>query len=119
MFTRLRNCSGRSGAPKPNRPARRPRHPRSGRGPLALEQLEDRLAPAVYAVTNTLDDGSTGSFRWAVAQANGNANNATDPGDTIQFDLGTRAQTIRLTGELPLTDPTGPTTIQGPGAGLL
>jgi hypothetical protein len=49
-----------------------------------LERLEDRLAPSVFVVTNTLDDGSAGSLRWAINQVNA------DPGtsiDTIDFNL--------------------------------
>lgn len=38
--------------------------------PLWLEILEDRWSPSTYVVTNLLDDGSNGSLRWAVAQAN-------------------------------------------------
>ena len=34
-----------------------------------LEVLEDRLAPAVFPVSTTLDDGSPGSLRFALAQA--------------------------------------------------
>jgi hypothetical protein len=80
---------------------------------LQVEQLEDRLAPAVFTVNN----GGTGigSLPWAVGQANSN------PGpDLILFDptfIGT-GQTIALSAPLGLTDG-AQTTIQGPGAGLL
>ena len=35
------------------------------RRPL-LEVLEDRTVPSTFTVTNTLDDGSVGSLRWAI-----------------------------------------------------
>jgi hypothetical protein len=28
--------------------------------------LEDRIVPSTFTVTNTLDDGSVGSLRWAI-----------------------------------------------------
>src|SRR5215471_12412020 len=37
-----------------------------------LECLEDRVTPTTYTVSNLLDDGSAGSFRWAINQANSN-----------------------------------------------
>src|SRR5262245_15006035 len=97
----------------PRKPIRRTLKTRAR---LALEPLEDRLAPAQYVVNNTRDDGSVGSLRWAVAQAN------LSGADTITFDnsVFSTAQTITLTrGELGLTDTSGATTIRGPGAGLL
>ena len=36
----------------------------------ALEVLEDRCVPSTFTVLNALDDGSVGSLRWAVGQAN-------------------------------------------------
>jgi hypothetical protein len=51
-----------------------------------LERLEDRCVPATFTVTNTLDDGltgSTGSLRWAITQANAD----TSPGDEIAFAI--------------------------------
>jgi parallel beta-helix repeat protein len=67
-------------------------------------------------VTNTLDDGSAGSLRWAVYQANA------VPGDiTIDFDPTVFAtpQTITLTGtQLELTHTTGTETITGPAVGV-
>ena len=69
-----------------------------------------------FTVTNALDDGSVGSLRWAVNQANSH------PGaDTIVFDTTVfkTLQTIHLTGgKLTLTDP-ATTTIDGPGVNLL
>src|SRR5262245_14378786 len=77
--------------------------------------LEDRIMLAGLVVTNTLDDGSTGSLRWAVGQANSNG-----VADTITFDATVFAtpQTITLTGgQLELTD-SAKTTITGPTAAL-
>src|SRR5262249_18147504 len=81
---------------------------------LHLEPLEDRLTPATFTVLSTLDDGSVGSLRWAVEQANAAAG-----ADTIDFDTAVFAtpQTITLTsGRLWLARAT---TITGPGANLL
>ena len=77
-----------------------------------VEALEDRCCPSTWIVTNTLDDGSFGSLRYAVNQANAN------PGpDSIIFDpnVFSTAQTITLGGsQLDLSDKTGETTITGP-----
>jgi hypothetical protein len=43
--------------------------------------LEDRQLLSTFTVLNTLGDGTTGSLRWAIAQANANAG-----ADTIDFD---------------------------------
>jgi len=48
---------------------------------LRLEPLEPREVPAVITVTNLLDDGSAGSLRWAVDQANTTAGD-----DSVVFD---------------------------------
>ena len=80
----------------------------------ALLPLEDRWLLSTFDVTSTADDGSTGTLRWAVAQANA----ATSP-STIDFQLTTPA-TIRLTqGQLKLSNTAAATTIDGPGATLL
>ena len=81
-----------------------------------LQLLEQRMVLSTLTVTNTLDDGSTGSLRWAVTQANTSAGD-----DTINFDstVFATAQTITLTGtQLELSDTTGATTITGPAAGV-
>jgi hypothetical protein len=78
----------------------------------ALEVLEHRTVPSTFTVTNLLDDGSVGSLRWAVGQAN-----ATGGDETIDFDPTVFAtpQTITLSGtQLELTDTTGAETITGP-----
>ena len=70
---------------------------------------------SAIAVTNTLDDGSSGSLRWAVGQANLNAG-----ADTITFNpaVFAKAQTITLTaGQLELSDPAA-ISITGPAAGV-
>jgi hypothetical protein len=106
-------------APPVTRPTRKASH----RSRLSIEALEDRAVPATFTVLNTLDDGSTGSLRWAVGQAN-----TTTGADTIAFNndssLGTNfydgtQHTITLSGsDLELTD-SATTTITGPGQGLL
>lgn len=82
---------------------------------LGVERLEDRMAPATFTVSNTLDNSSIGSLRWAVGQAN-----ATAGADTINFNSSfSTPKTITLTsGELKLTD-AATTTITGPAANLL
>jgi len=59
---------------------------------LYLEPLEDRTAPAIFTVTNSLDDGSTGSLRWAIMKANAD----TDPLSTINFSIRSGLQTIQV-----------------------
>src|SRR5262249_54403628 len=85
------------------------------RAHLALEQLEARECPSMFTVNNTLDDGSVGSLRWAVGQAN-----STSGANTINFgSLFNTAQTITLGGtQLELSNTTGTTTITGPAAGV-
>jgi predicted outer membrane repeat protein len=80
-----------------------------------LEPLETRLMPTVFAVTNTRDDGTTGTLRWAVQQVNQGSGN-----DTIDFEgsVFSTPQTIALKGgQFNLTNTN--TTIQGPGASML
>jgi hypothetical protein len=77
--------------------------------------LEGRQLLATFPVTSTADDGSTGTLRWAVAQADV----ATSP-STIAFSLGGGAHTITLSGaQLDLGNNSASITIDGPGAGLL
>ncbi|MBL8821820.1 MAG: PKD domain-containing protein [Planctomycetia bacterium] len=72
---------------------------------LNLEWLEDRLAPAVYTVTNSNDSGA-GSLRQAIMEANLNSG-----ADTIIFAMGSGSQTISPSSALPAI--TGPVTIDG------
>src|SRR5262245_45283174 len=98
------------------RTASHPTRKAPNRAGLVVEALEDRRVPAAFTVTNVLDDGSVGSLRWAISQAN-----ATAGADTISFSstVFNTPRTIALTGgQLTLTDPAA-TTITGPGAGLL
>jgi hypothetical protein len=81
-----------------------------------VEALEDRTVPSTFTVLNTADDGSVGSLRWAVGQANTHAGD-----DTINFDPGMfiTPKTIALGGtQLELTDTSGTQTIMGPAAGV-
>src|SRR5947209_1075029 len=59
------------------RPVTRPLRKRP---PQARPALEDRTVPSTFTVLNTQDDGSIGSLRWAVGQANAHAGP-----DTIHF----------------------------------
>ena len=89
------------------RPASRPIKAPARR--LAVEALEDRLVPASFHVTSLLDDGSQGTLRAAILQANAN------PGpDAIDFQV---SGTILLSGsELPAIS--DDLTITAPAAGL-
>src|SRR5262249_993676 len=84
--------------------ARRRQRPRTQ---LALEVLEDRLAPAVITVTTVEDNGNNesptpGSLREAILMSNTSAGVF----DTINFSIGTGLQTIQPRGALPeITDP--------------
>jgi titin len=97
LLHRLRRSSGttdRARRPGPqtttSRRAFRPR----------LEVLEDRLAPAVFTVSNTNDSGA-GSLRQAILSAN-----ATPGSNTINFSIGSGGQAIFPTSQLPfLTNP--------------
>ncbi len=60
----------------------------SNAGP-SLERLEDRTVPSTFTVTNTLDDGSTGSLRWAINQVNADPMATAAQPDTIAFNIPT------------------------------
>src|SRR5262249_25961551 len=81
----------------------------------SVTTLEGRALLATFTVSSSADDGSQGTLRWAINQANGD----NEP-DTINFsDLFAMPQIITLTGsQLNLTD-AATTTIIGPGANLL
>ena len=76
--------------------------------------LEDRRLLSMFSVTNTADDGTAGTLRWAVAEANA----GTSP-SPIVFELGTTPATITLTqGLLELSNSSESVTIvDGPGQG--
>ncbi len=87
----------------------------------AFERPTTIGSPTVYIVTdasNSVTD--TGSLPYAVAQADANVNLG---GCIIQFDPTvfntSTPQTVTLTGTLELSEPSGPITIDGPGAGAL
>jgi hypothetical protein len=75
-----------------------------------LEALEDRWMPSILTVTNTLDNGSKGSLRYEVAQAEKSGKVT-----TIDFAQGLHG-TITLYGQLNITHNL---TIQGPGDSVL
>jgi hypothetical protein len=82
----------------------------------SLLALEERTLLSTFTVTSTLDDGSSGSLRWAITQANNGGDD-----ETIQFDSTafSTPQTITLTqGQLELSATTGSETITGPAAGV-
>jgi hypothetical protein len=64
-----------------------------------LEPLEDRYLLSPYVVTSTADDGSAGTLRDAITQADKAGSTITE----IDFNIGTAgsAQTISLTSQLP------------------
>jgi hypothetical protein len=99
---------------------------RNGRGTVEARQrrrmhptvlaLEDRRLLSTFTVTSTLDNGSVGSLRWAVGQAN-----SAGGAETIAFDktVFKTPQTITLSGtQLELSDTTATETITGPKAGV-
>jgi parallel beta-helix repeat protein len=73
-----------------------------------VEPFEDRTLLSTFTVTKTIDDGSTGTLRWAIGQAN-----STSGSNTIGFNIGAvgSQQTIQPTSELPAI--TGQVTIDG------
>lgn len=117
--SRFRNWFSR----RANRPIRKP----SGHFRPRLTGLENRCVPATFTVNNILDDGSTGSLRWAINQAN-----AATEASTVQFDPGVfntpTPQRISLNGSLRtsgdgqnslyLTNTNFPISIVGPSEGV-
>src|SRR5262245_53942271 len=94
----------------------RPMHKAPCRARLSVEVMEDRWVPSTFTVVNTLDDGSTGSLRWAIDQANTQSGD-----DSIIFDAAafSTPQSITLAGtQLELTDTSGVTSITGPAGGV-
>ena len=75
------------------------RRSRRTRFPWGTEQLEERILLSTFTVVNTLDDGSTGSLRWAITQVNADKSKAVD---TIDFNIpGTGPFTIAPQSALP------------------
>jgi fibronectin-binding autotransporter adhesin len=89
-------------------PITRPARARHLRARLAAESLEDRSVPATFIVTNLLDNGSAGSLRSCINQAN-----STSGADTIVFDegltgtinLGSAGNTLLVSDNLTITGP--------------
>jgi Bacterial Ig-like domain (group 3) len=90
--------------------------PRPRRTRLNLEQLEERITPSTFTVTDLTDNPSdTGSIRYAIIQVNADTSAAADT-----IDLTGVSGTITLSnGVLELSRTTGPVTITGPGAWAL
>jgi fibro-slime domain-containing protein len=83
-----------------------------------IETLEKRILMSSYAVTSLADDGSSGTLRYEIQQADTAGGN-----QTIIFSptlTATSSATINLSSNsLYLADGSGTLTIDGPGAGLL
>ena len=78
--------------------------------------MEKRRLLATFTVTSTADDGSAGTLRAVIAEAN-----ATSGVNTIDFDptVFSTPQTIALAGsQLELSNTRGRQTITGPAAGV-
>ena len=80
----------------------------------AFQAQSGEVLASQFAVNSTADDGSTGTLRWAVAQANLAASTS-----TIDIELGTAPATIALSqGQLELTNTAASIAIDdGPGEG--
>jgi hypothetical protein len=91
------------------RPVTRPMRKAPHRARLAVEALEDRLAPATLTVTSLADDGSSGTLRSKIAAA-------APAGDTIIFQTGLSGTITLGRGELQLSKSL---TITGPGANTI
>ncbi len=64
------------------------RHARLALARRPLEALEARsLLSQVFTVTNTSDNTSTGSLRWAIGQVNADATDTLDQQDQIRFAI--------------------------------
>src|SRR5580658_4195475 len=83
---------------------------------LRLEQLEDRITPSTFPVTDLSDNpADTGSIRYAIAAVNADASSATDT-----IDLTGVSGTIVLSNStLAMTRTAGQVVITGPGASAL
>ena len=82
----------------------------------AVVALEDRRLLSTFTVTSTADDGSAGTLRWAVGQAD-----STPGANAIDFDstVFNTPLTITLTGgQLELSNTSGTDTVTGPAAGV-
>jgi uncharacterized repeat protein (TIGR01451 family) len=85
---------------------------RRGRKRIGFELLERRALLSTYTVTNTLDDGSTGSLPWAISEVNQDTTDKSSQPDVIDFDIsGNGFQSITLSSALP--EITNPVVIDG------
>jgi hypothetical protein len=81
-----------------------------------LMMMEGRTLLSTFTVTSTADDGSAGTLRWAIDQANAN-----HQANTIEFSstVFSTPQTIKLSaGSLELSDTAGLQAIRAPAAGV-
>jgi hypothetical protein len=90
------------------------------RARLRLQSLEERTVPTVYTVNTTTDTasgtGTSGSLRYVIGLANGNAG-----ADSIVFDslVFASAATITLNSTLGQLAVTDSLTITGPGSNIV
>jgi hypothetical protein len=91
----------------PTRPLRRGGFGRRTITPC-LEALEDRTLPSTFTVTNLLDDGSAGSLRYEIQQAN-----STPGANIIDFAHGLHGVITLTQGQLNITNSVA---VNGPGA---
>jgi hypothetical protein len=82
----------------------------------SVQELEARMMLSMFTVSNTLDDGSTGTLRWAISQVNADASSQVD---TINFNISTGSGPFTISPSSPLPTITHPVAIDGysqPGA---
>ncbi len=110
MTRRLRHLCPSSIAARPSRGREQNRSRRRLARHWQTEPLEERVMLSMtFTVTSTLDDGSTGSLRWAIEQVNADRGKQVD---TIDFNIpGTGPFTITPTSALPAV--THPVLING------
>lgn len=89
---------------------RSPSTPTHFRARLRPESLEERLAPAVFTVTTSLDENLPGNGQLSLREAITKAN-ALPGADRIEFAIGTGLQSIDLLSALPAIS--SPVTIAG------
>ena len=65
----------------------------------SVQGLEARMMLSMFTVSSTLDDGSTGTLRWAIGQVNADASNQVD---RIDFDISTGSGPFTISPSSPL-----------------
>jgi hypothetical protein len=80
---------------------------------LAIWAVPSKATTLCSTVTSTADDGSSGTLRYAIAQANAGSC------DTINFNLPAGSTITLQQGQLEISNTSTPITISGPGAANL